>query len=102
EVVGHLVLRRKTEGRRREGEADQAVVLRWREQPQRIPAPAPRVADARVRFQNHERQPALREAIADRQARLSAPDDDNLDALTLRTNLHIPPPKLTGSRTTRR
>ena len=47
EVVRHLVLRRKAEGRRREWQPDQPVVLGGREQAQRVPSLAPGVADAR-------------------------------------------------------
>src|SRR5205823_3144832 len=44
------------------------------EQPQGVPAPPPRVTDVCVRLEDHERQTALLQVIAQRQTGLSGAD----------------------------
>jgi hypothetical protein len=60
EVVAHLVLRGERVRRRGEAQPRQAVELGRREQAQRVPPPAPRVADALRRVEDDEAQPARR------------------------------------------
>jgi hypothetical protein len=72
-VIGDVVLRGQHAGRRRERHARQSVVPRGREQPQRVPAVAPGVADVVVGVKDHARQIALREVVADSQAGLTPP-----------------------------
>ena len=53
--------------------------LRRREQPQRVPALAPGVADPLVRVEDHERPALLREVVAGGEPRLAAADDHRLE-----------------------
>ena len=71
EVVGHLVPRGEGPGRGGERHPGQAVVAGGREQAQGVPAPAPRVADALVGVQDHERPAAPRQVVPDGEARLA-------------------------------
>ena len=91
EVIRHLVLRRKTEGWRREWQTDEPVVLGGREQAQRVPSLTPGVADARIGLENHKRQSSPCQTVADRQARLAAADDDDLHTLRCTVVVHAPP-----------
>ena len=79
EVVRHLVLGRERPARRREAPARQAVVPRRREQAQRVPTPAPGVADPLAAVQDHDLPPPLRQVVADGEARLAPADDHGLD-----------------------
>ena len=60
---------------------DRCQVPRGAEQAQRVPVPAPVVADALVGVEDHERPPALGEMVADREPGLAGADDDRLEAL---------------------
>ena len=59
--------------------ARERVVARRAVQLQRVPAIAPVVADPGVRIEDHERQAALREVVAGRQAGLARADHDGVD-----------------------
>ena len=83
QVVGHLVLGGERVGRRGEREPGQRVVPGRGEQPQRVPAPAPGVADPLVGVQDQERPSPPGQVVADRQAGLAATDDHGLDVLWL-------------------
>src|SRR5262249_26393191 len=81
EVVGHLVLGRKRVLRSGERQAVERIQPRRREEAQRVPARAPRVADARVRVEDQEAYALALEVIADRQAGLAGADHDHVEAL---------------------
>ena len=91
EVVGHLATCRPVGRRRGEAHAGERVVAGWAVEPERVPAVPPVVADPRVGVEDRERQPALREVIAGRQARLSSADDDRVDLLRV-SSVHRRPP----------
>src|SRR6185503_4851393 len=81
EVIGHLILARGRVRIAGERHPRQPVVTRGCEQPQRIPAPAPRVPDSPVRVQNDARDPAAGQLIPGGEAGLAAADDDGVYAL---------------------
>jgi hypothetical protein len=88
QVVGDLVLGGERPGRRGEGPAWQPVVARGGEQAQRVPPFAPGVADALVGVQDHEPPTSPGQVLADRQARLPAPDDHRLELLCAAGAIH--------------
>src|SRR5437667_7694715 len=63
EVVGHLALRRAPGADVGERETGEAAEPAGREQPQGIPAPAPRIANVLVRIEDHEVAPELLELV---------------------------------------
>ena len=79
QIVRLLVLGGEGEGVAREGPAGQAVVLGGGEQPQRVPAAPPRVANPRAGVENDKVPVLLRQVVAQRQAGLSGADDDGVD-----------------------
>ena len=79
QVVRHFILGGKVVARRGERHAVEAAELRRREEPQRVPALAPGIADARVGFQNEEARAGAREVIAGGQSRLAAADHDHVE-----------------------
>jgi hypothetical protein len=83
EVVGHLVLGREAVARVGEREAREAVVGRRGEDPQRVPALAPGVADALVGVDDDGGDAAVDEPVGHREAGLAAADDERADALAL-------------------
>src|SRR6188474_1440518 len=82
EVVSHLVLGRIVIPRPWERHAVQAVEAVWREQPERVPPPPPRIADTRVRVQDDAVHAEFPEVVADRQAGLTSADHEYADALS--------------------
>ena len=83
QVVGHLVLGGVGGPRGGEAHPGQPVVARRGEQAQRVPAGAPRVADAVVGVEDHERQAPAGQVVADRQPALAAAHDDRVDPFDL-------------------
>ena len=81
QVVRHLILRREGPPGRGEAEAGQAVVASRREEPQRVPTRAPRVADPLVGVQDHGRPAPSLQEVPRREARLASADDHGLDPL---------------------
>ena len=81
EVVGRLVLRRVGAGRGRERHAGQRVVLRSREEPQRVPSGAPGVADLGGGVDDEEPPAALLEVVRRGEAGLTGTDDDDVESL---------------------
>src|SRR5262249_40889537 len=77
--------------RRWERHAVEAVEARRREEPERVPPHPPRIANPRVRVENHERQPSPGQVIADREPGLPGSDHDRLDALAFTKGRHTPP-----------
>src|SRR5207248_10239983 len=86
--------------RRQEATAEQPVVAGRNEQTQRVPAPAPRVADSLTRVQDHEPLPSLRKLTSDRETRLTASDDHGLDSLRFAPADHRVSPLDLASETT--
>ena len=64
-----------------EGHAWQGVVAGGCEQAKRVPTGAPRVADALVCVEDHEREIVPGEVVADGETCLASAHDDSLDAL---------------------
>ena len=79
EVVADLVLAREGPLLRGERQPGQAVVLGGRVELERVPLPAPVVADAGAGVEDHERAAAALQVVAGRQAGLAGADDDGLD-----------------------
>ncbi len=69
EEIGHGVLGREVAGGARHAHSVETVEGARREQLQRVPAPAPLVADPLVRIEDHKRHVATLEVVADREAR---------------------------------
>ena len=81
EVVGDGVLRRERVPRRRKRQTRQSVEVGRREDPQRVPAVPPRVADPVTGVEDHEAKAAPRQVVAGGQAGLAATDDDDVEPL---------------------
>ena len=81
EVVGHLVLRGERVARPRKGHAGEPVEARRAEKTKRIPATAPRVADARRCVEDDEAKVPPGEVVARREPGLAAADDDDVEPL---------------------
>ena len=88
EVVGDVVLARVGIRRGGEWQARQVGVLRGREQPQRIPARAPRMPYPVAGVHDLEAQPGGREVIAEGHAGLPATDHQHVQRPTSRRGNH--------------
>src|SRR5665213_522649 len=64
------------------------IEARRRKESQRIPPLSPRIADAGVALENHERPTQPLQMIAGRQPSLSAANDDGLDPLHVLCAMH--------------
>ena len=81
QVVGELLVGRERPVRRRIRRAGQPVVPGRAEQPQRVPAVPPGVADLRGGLQDDERAMPAGQLVAHRQPRLAAAHDHGLEPL---------------------
>src|SRR5262245_28332547 len=81
QVVRHLIPGREIVARGGKRHPIETVELRRREASQRVPALAPRVADAGVLIEDDEAHPYVGEVIADGETRLAAADDDDVELL---------------------
>ena len=91
EIVGDVVLAGERPWVAGEREARKPVVLRGREQPQRVPVAAPVVADPLVAVEDEELSVELLEVVAGGEAGLAGPDDQGFDVL----GGHGTPPSVT-------
>src|SRR5262245_7943436 len=91
EIIGHLIFRRKRVASCGKWHPGKAVVSRRREESQRIPAAAPRVAHARMGVENEKRNAALRQVVAGAQSGLAASDHQGLDTLKGLCVCHVTP-----------
>ena len=81
QIVGYLVLGGEHARRTGEGHTGQGVVAGSCEEVERVPAPAPGVADSLIRVQDQEGKLPPGEVVPDREACLSAPQNQRLHAL---------------------
>ena len=84
QVGDHFVARWVAVGVAGEGRGGERVVASRCEEKQRVPATAPGCSDRVSRFEDHEAAPLAREVVAQRQARLTRPDDGDLVSLARR------------------
>ena len=89
EIVRHLVLRRKAVRRCGKGHPDETIEARGREEPERIPALPPAVADACVRLEDDARNAAALEQVCDRQTGLTTTDDNGVEVLRGMNAVHL-------------
>lgn len=80
EVVGHLLPGRQVHGRRGERQPREPAVGGRGEEPERVPAPPPRLAGPRLGVEDYEVLAAGGELLADGESGLPAADDDGADA----------------------
>src|SRR5215475_279246 len=82
EIARHLVLGRKVVARRGKWHSVESVEPSGREQPQRVPAASPRIADSLIGIQDDEpNATGPCEVIADRKPGLTATDHDYIELL---------------------
>src|SRR5918992_2276293 len=81
EIVGELILRREPPARAWEGHPREPVEAVGGEEPQRVPAVPPCVADPRVGVEDDERHVPSSEVVPDRDSGLTASDDKRVDRL---------------------
>jgi hypothetical protein len=91
EVVRHLVFRDERAAAPRKTQSRQSVVACRREEAQRIPSRAPRVANAVMGVHYTERDASLREVVPHRQPRLAATNDERVDTAHVVSRAHINP-----------
>ncbi len=84
QIARHLVLGRKVVAGSGKGHPVQAIELRGREQPQRVPAFAPCRSHPLLSVQNHKPSAGASEVISHRQPRLPSSDDDDVKNLPRR------------------
>jgi hypothetical protein len=82
EVVRDHVLGRVLVGSPWKRQARQRVVLRGSEEPQRVPTRSPRLADLPPGVEDQETSALPLEVVGDRESRLSAADDDDVEGLS--------------------
>ena len=89
EVGDDVVAARVASGSPGNARPGQAVVADRREQPQRVPALAPRCRQRVGRFEDRELPALLGEQVANRQAGVAAADDDHLAPVACRVSGHV-------------
>src|SRR6476620_4277896 len=88
EVLGHAVFRWKRIGVSRKRHACQAVEPCGSEEPQRVPAGAPRIADAGTGIEDDKAHALTGQVVTDAQPGLPASNHDGIETLAFRHRVH--------------